>query len=329
MMRYMTTCLGLSKGRAILLALFCWLPLTAQCADFPQKAVRIIIGYSAGGGADTNLRLIAAGLSSDLGQPVVVENRPGASGVISAQVVAAAPADGYTLLFASMALSVHSAKPSPDIDIRTRFVPVLLTGTVEYVVYVPPTLPVRNMSELIAYAKAHAGQMNYASVGVGSSGQLGFEVLKRAVGIEATHVPFKSTGETTLAVASGQVQIGLDPPAAVAPLADAGKLRMLAIASPKRSPIYPNLPSFEESGVHDVEISTWVGIMAPAGTPQSAVRRLNEGLNVAIKKPEVVAALQRSGYHIVGGPPEELSRRINQEIPVLARIIKEGNIQVD
>jgi len=309
--------------------LACAWPLAASSADFPTKPLRIIIGFAAGGGADTNLRQIAAGLSTDLGQPVVVENRPGAGGIIAAQVVSAAPADGYTLLFASTALAVHSSKAQPTIDIRKRFVPVLLTGTVNYVVYVPLSLPVKNMRELITYAKAHPGQMNYASVGVGSAGHLGFEVLKHMVGIEATHVPFKSTSETSLAVATGTVQIGIDPPTAVMPLADAGKLRIIAIASPKRSPLYPNLPSFEEAGINDLEIASWVGILAPAGTPQPAVRRVNEGLNVAVKKPETTAALQRAGYHIIAGPPEELTRHLDREIPQFARIIRENNIEVE
>jgi tripartite-type tricarboxylate transporter receptor subunit TctC len=301
----------------------------ARAADFPQKAVRIIIGFTAGGGADSNLRLIAAGLSTDLNQSVIVENRPGASGLIAAQVVAASAPDGYTLLFASTGLAVESAKPNPQLDIRKRFVPVLLTGTVDYVVYVPPSLPVKTMPELIAYAKAHPGQMNYASVGVGTAGHLGMEVLKRMLGFEATHVPFKSTGETTLAVASGRVQIGLDPPTAVAPLAEAGKLRMIAIAAAKRAPLYPNLPSFEEQGITGIGIASWVGIMAPTGTPPAAVTRLNEGLNVSIKKPEVQAALLRSGYHIIGGPPDELTRQLDREIPVWARAIREGNIEFD
>ena len=303
--------------------------LPAVGADYPQKPVRIVIGFSAGGGADNNLRMIAGHLSTDLGQQVLVENRPGASGVIAAQYVLTQPEDGYTILYGSTGLAVHSAKDKPAINVRSQFSPVMLFGLVNYVMFVSTGMPVKTLGELIAWAKANPGKLNYSSVGIGSTGHLGFESFKRVAGIQGTHIPFKSTAHTTVAVAGGDVQVGLEPMSAVRPLVDAGKLRVLALASPKRSPHMADIPALEEQGVQGVDVVSWVGLLTKKGVPDEVIRRLSAGLNVALKKPEVRTVLERSGYNIVAGAPEELTRQLDREVPMYARVIRDEKIEFE
>lgn len=301
----------------------------AVAADYPQKPVRVVIGFAAGGGADNNLRMIAGHLSTDLGQPVLVENRPGASGVVAAQYVLTQPEDGYTILYAGTALAVHSAKDKPVINIKSQFSPVMLFGLVNYVIFVPANSPAKTLGELIAWAKANPAKVNYSSVGIGSTGHLGFEVFKRVAGIQGTHIPFKSTAQTTVAVASGDVQIGMEPMSAVRPMVEAGKLRVLSLASPKRSANFPDIPALEEQGIRGVDVVAWVGLVARKGVPDDVIRRLNAGLNVAMKKPEVRVVLERSGYNIVAGAPEEVTRQLDLEMPRYARVIREEKIEFE
>ena len=185
--------------------------IAAAQTKYPDHPVRVVLSHPAGSGVDTVARVIGERLQSMWGQPIVVDNKPGGQNVIGAQAVQHAPADGYTLLYASTALAVHSGKPNPTIDLRKQFVPEMVFGTVTYVMFVSPNLKVNNFQELVAWAKANPGKLNYSSVGVGSTGHLGFEVIRRLAGFEATHIPFKSTGQTAVAVASGEVQVGLDP----------------------------------------------------------------------------------------------------------------------
>ena len=301
----------------------------AVAADYPTKPVKIVIGFSAGGGADLNLRLIAGHLSTDLGQQVLVDNRPGASGVIAAQYVLTQPEDGYTLLYASTALVIHSAKDKPTINLKTQFSPLSIFGRVNYVMFVPAALPAKTLGELIAWAKANPGKLNYSSVGIGSTGHLGFEVFKRVAGINGMHIPFKSTAATTAAVAAGDIQVGLEPMSAVRPLMDAGKLRVLALASPRRSSHLPEIPAMEEQGIQGVDVVSWVGLMAKKGVADAVIERLSKGLSVAMAKPEVRTALERAGYNIGSGTPDEQARQIDREIPQFARVIREEKIDFE
>jgi tripartite-type tricarboxylate transporter receptor subunit TctC len=303
--------------------------LPAAAADYPTKPVKIVIGFGAGGGADLNLRLIAGQAATELGQQVLVENRPGASGVIAAQYVLTQPEDGYTILYGSTGLAVHSAKDKPAINIRTQFSPVMLFGLVNYVMFVPANSPAKTLAELIAWAKANPGKLNYSSVGIGSTGHLGFEVFKRVAAIQGTHVPFKSTAATTAAVAGGDIQVGLEPMSAVRPLMDAGKLRVLALASPKRSPHLQAIPALEEQGIQGVDVVSWVGLLAKKGVADDNIRRLSAALNVAMKKTEVRTVLERAGYNIVAGTPEELTRQLDREIPQYAKVIREEKIEFE
>ena len=301
----------------------------AVAADYPTKPVKIVIGFSAGGGADLNLRLIAGQLATDLGQQVLVDNRPGASGVIAAQYVLTQPEDGYTVLYASSALAIHSAKEKPTINLKTQFSPLSMFGRVNYVMFVPAASPAKTLAELIAWTKANPGKLNYSSVGIGSTGHLGFEVFKRVAGIGGTHIPFKSSAATTAAVAAGDIQVGLDPISSVRPLMDSGKLRVLALASPKRSPHLPEIPAMEEQGVQGVDVVAWVGLMVKKGVPEAAITRLSKGLAVAMAKPEVRTALERAGYNIGTGTPDEQARQIDREIPQFARVIREEKIEFE
>ena len=316
------------------LAAACGLLATLPCEmvwsqTYPARAIRIVVPLPAGGGADIVARIIGERLTRRLGQQVLVDNRPGASGVIAAQYVLTQPEDGYTLLYASTALVIHSAKDKPSINLKTQFTPLSIFGRVNYVMFVPAALPAKTLGELIAWAKANPGKLNYSSVGIGSTGHLGFEVFKRVAGINGMHIPFKSTAATTAAVAAGDIQVGLEPMSAVRPLMDAGKLRVLALASPRRSSHLPEIPAMEEQGIQGVDVVSWVGLMAKKGVADAVIERLSKGLSVAMAKPEVRTVLERAGYNIGSGTPDEQARQIDREIPQFARVIREEKIDFE
>jgi len=220
--------------------------------DFPAHPVKLLVGFSPGGGLDISCRHWAQRLSARIGQPVVVENRPGASGELAVKQVIAAKPDGYTLACLSGSNTISSSKPKPPFDIRTDVMPVIQMTHFTFVLYVNPSLPVKTLGELVAYAKANPGKLNYGSVGTGSTPHLAFELLKLHTGVDIVHVPFKGTAQSAAAVIAGDVQVGLDAIAAVKGHVDAGTLRPLAVVSARRTPALPNVPGMEEAGVAGV-----------------------------------------------------------------------------
>jgi tripartite-type tricarboxylate transporter receptor subunit TctC len=188
---------------------------------------------------------------------------------------------------------------------------------------------VQNVRELLAHARAHPGKLSFASIGVGSTGHLAFEVLKNLNNLFIVHIPYKSTGETTRAVLSGETDIGIDPFTSVGPLADAGKLRVLAVASQKRHPVSPNVPGMEESGIRNYDFFTWVGLSAPASTPVPVIQKLNATLNEVLKEPEMKTRLERGGYQVRGGTPDEFGRYISREVQVWRKVIAQGKFDFE
>jgi tripartite-type tricarboxylate transporter receptor subunit TctC len=310
---------------AALLAAFVLSP-AAHAQEYPVRPVRIVLGFAAGGGADGNLRLISSSMTKRLGQNVFVDNRPGAGGVIAAQHVASQAPDGYTLILSSPSLSIHSARPDTSIDMRRDLGPVVFVGTVTQAFYVHPSVPVKNMEEFVAYAKSRPGRLSYASVGIGSGSHLTFEMLKRTARLFIVHVPYRSSAQTTMAVAAGDVEIGHESFSSLRPLAEAGKLRMLAVSSAKRSPRAPELPGMEESGIKGVDYSSWIGISAPAGMQRDVVTKLNAAFNATIREPEIQGVLERAGYEIVGGTPEFFARWVDREVGGWSAIIRDAKI---
>jgi len=304
------------------------LPLHAQ--DFPNKPIKIVVGFTAGGGVDGNVRSIAASMTKRLGQNVIVENRPGAGGNIGIQYTIGQPADGHTITIVSTAAAIATARPNPPYNITRDVAPIAFIGDVALAFYVNPSVPAKTIQEFITYAKANPGKLSMASIGVGSTGHLAFELFKQQNKLFIVHIPYKSTGETTRAVLSGETQIALDPFSAVGPLAAAGKLRVLAVASAKRHPVAPDMPAMEESGIKNFDMFTWVGFSAPAATPAPVVAKLNSTLNEVFREPEIKTRLERGGgYQVRGGTAEEFGRYVAKEVEIWRKVITDGNLKFD
>ena len=300
---------------------------TAQ--DYPSRPVRIVIGYSAGGGNDIIVRVMVNELSKGLGQTVIIENKPGAQSIIAADFVAKAPADGYTLLMGpSGPMTINPATYSKLPYSPTRdFAPISMLCTFPLIVAVDAKLPIRSVKELIAYAKANPGKSNYAS----SAGifQITTEMFKQRTGTAIEMIPYKSSGESIQAVIAGQVMMTIiDPPPTTGPL-KAGTVRGLAVTSPNRHPSWPDLPTMAEAGVPDMEVPVWTAFFAPAKTPPAIVARLQKEVARVVRTPEVRERFAGMGLEPVGGSAEDLGRRVARDIEKWTAVAKAANIKND
>ena len=317
--------------KTTILALCVALATSAAVAadDYPARPIHLLVGFSPGGGLDISCRHWAQRLSARIGQPVIVENRPGASGELSVKAAMAAKPDGYTLVCLSGSNTISASKPNPPFDIRTDVDPVIQMTRFTFVLYVNPSLPVKSLAELVAYAKARPGQLNYGSVGLGSTPHLMFEVLKQQTGIDIVHVPFKGTAQSAAAVMAGDVQVGLDALAAVKGHFDAGQLRPLAVVSAKRAPSLPDVPGMAESGLAGVDMGAFTGVAAPAKTPRPIIDLLNQQLNEVLKEPETRAMFAAQGYEVAGGTPEDFRRTLEHDVAVWSNVIRAANIRFE
>ncbi|MDB5877198.1 MAG: Tripartite tricarboxylate transporter family receptor [Variovorax sp.] len=301
----------------------------AQTA-FPNKPLRINVGASAGGGTDVIARLFAEKMGGPLGQPVIVENKPGAANTIAADLTAKAPADGYTLLMATnsgQVIAPHLLKL--NFDPLKQLTPIGMVVIVPHVLLVSATNPVRNFNELLADMKARPDGIRYASSGVGSSQHVAGEVFMAATGTRMTHIPYKGSSQAHQDILAGQVEIMLDTTSSAMALIKAGKFRPLAVTTPKRSTEMPDVPTLEELGVRNAEMATWYAMYAPTGTPQPVLDRITRDFNTALQLPEVQAKLKG-----LAGEPSTLTR--DQFIAMqaaedqrFAAILKERNIRLD
>jgi len=303
--------------------------VAALADDYPSQPIKLIVGFSPGGGLDISCRHWAQRLGARLGQPVVVENRPGASGEIAVKQAIGARPDGYTLVCLSGSNTISSAKPAPPFDIRSDVAPVIQMTHFTFVLYVNPKVPAKTLSQLIAYSKANPGKLNYGSVGTGSTPHLAFEYLKLNTGLDAVHVPYKGTAQTAAAAIAGDIDIGLDAIAAVKPHFDAGTLRPIAVVSASRTPMLPDVPGMEESGVTGVDIGSFSGVAAPAKTPAGVVARLNRELNAVLAEPETRPMFFTQGYEVAGGTPQDFARMLAAEVAQWARVVKASRITFD
>jgi len=320
----------LMSGLPCLIALFAWCSqLFAQA--YPGKPVRIIVPYSAGGGTDIVARAVGQKLSEAWGQSVIVDNRAGASGMIGAEAVAKAPADGYTLLMATppeVAVNHHlyskiSYRPERD------FAPITLIAVTPLVIAVHPGVPARNMQQLVALAKAKPGTLAYATPGTGSTQHLTGEMLMAAAGIQLVHIPYKGAGQSIPDVIGGQVPLGIYGLLTISQQAKAGRLRVLAVTALKRSPTAPDLPTLAESGFPGFDTSLWFGLLAPAGTPQDVIGRVHAEALRALKLPDVVERIASQGADIVGNSPAEFAAFIAAESAKYAGIIRQAGVKLD
>ena len=293
---------------------------------YPNRAVRIIVPLAPGGGNDTIARMIAGKISAPLGQSVVVDNRPGAGGLIGTDIVAKSPADGYTLLLgnlAGLAIIPNVQKKVPYQPLRD-FQPVSLVASAPLLVTVHPSLPVRDIKGLVALAKARPGELNFASNGIGSSTHFATELFKLMTGTNMTHVPYKGLSLAMIDLMSGQVQLMFSSAVAMLPHVKAGKLRAIAMTGHERSPAIPDIPTVEESGVPGFEGGSWYGILAPAGTPRPIIDRLAKEIATATHSAEIRDRLTREAVIPIGSTPEQFYEHIKKESERAKRVIRES-----
>ena len=313
------------------IAVLCGLALSAaaQAQNYPDKPIRVIIGYAAGGGNDIILRAMSPEMQKGLGQPLVIENKPGAMSIIAADYVARAPADGYTILVGpSGPMTINPATYSKlSYDPVRDFAPISLICQFPLIVTVDAKLPIRNVKELIEFAKANPGKANYAS----SAGifQITTELFKQRTGTSFVMIPYKSSGESVQALISGNVALTIvDPPPATGPL-KAGTIRALAVTSRERHPSWPDVPTLAEAGVPDMEVPVWTALFAPVKTPPAIVARLQQEVARAVRTPEVKAAFAKMGLEPVGGSSSELAARVQSDIKKWTAVAKAANIKND
>jgi tripartite-type tricarboxylate transporter receptor subunit TctC len=302
----------------------------AQSSDYPARPVRIIVPSSPGGGTDILARLMAKKLAESMGQPFIVENRAGAGQALGIDVVARAAPDGYTLLMAASAIVLNQVlSKKTSYDTVRDFAPVSLIATVSNVLVVHPSLPVKTEAELIAYAKANPGTLNYSSAGTGTSPHLSMELFRSMAGITMTHVPYKGTGPATVDVVAGQVQLSMPNLLTAMPHIKGGTLRALGVTGPRRATGLPNVPTIAEAGVPGYESVQWYGLMAPTGTPAPIVARLQVEIAKSLASPEMQAAMANEGADAIGNKPQEFAAFIKSEIDKWSKVVKAARIEQD
>ena len=302
----------------------------AQAQAYPQRPIRMIVGLPVGGSTDLLGRLLAAKLGERLGQQVVFENRPGASGIIGTDIVAKSQPDGYTLLMAAGSFGVlTSLYPQLPFDTGRDFAPVALFASSPYVLAVHPALPVKTMTELIEFAKARPGQINLAASTPGSVQRLSGELLKRQAGIDMLYVPYKGTGALIPDLLGGRLQAAIDNVLVLAPHIKSGALRGLAVTSARRSAVVPELPTIAESGLPGFQASGWFGVLAATATPVAIIDRLNQAIAAIMQQPDVRSRLLAQGAEPLSGPPSELRNLLTREKEVWSRVIREAGVKPD
>jgi tripartite-type tricarboxylate transporter receptor subunit TctC len=303
----------------------------ALAESYPDKIIRFVVPYPPGGASDVTARIIGQKLTEAWGQQVVVDNHPGANGNIAAELVARAPADGYTMLMGNVGPNAISAGLYPNLtyNVVTSFAPVTLTTTVPIVLLVNPSLPVKNVKELIAYAKANPNKLNFASAGNGSSNHLTGELFKSTTGIDIVHVPYKGDAPALTDVMGGQVSMMFTTVVAAMPHIKSGKLRALAVASAKRTASMPDLPTIAESGVPGFDSSSWGGILFPAGTPKEIIAKMHDAVVKILAMPDVKERLSSLGAVAVGNTPEEFGSYIKSETVKWSKVIKTSGASVN
>jgi tripartite-type tricarboxylate transporter receptor subunit TctC len=311
--------------------LFACVPLIAGAQSaYPNKPIRMIVPYPPGGPTDVLGRIVAQKLSENLGQQVVVENRPGASGMIGSEIVAKAAPDGYTLLAnASIHVINPSLYPKMNFDALRDFAPVSLIAQVPLILVVNPGLPVKSVQELIALGKAQPNLLNFGSSGNAAAPHLAGESFKIATGVQMQHVPYKGSAPALTDLIGGQVQLIFDSMPSAMPHVKSGKIRALAVTTAKRSPTVPDLPTIAESGVPGFDISTWYGVWAPAGTPKEIVNKVAAEMAKALQQPAMRERLAALGAEPVGNTPEEFAAYCQSELAKWSKIVRESGAKAD
>ena len=305
-------------------------PGVGLAQDYPNRVIRMVVPFAPGGAVDLVSRIVGQALSERLKQPVVIENKPGASSNIGMEMVAKAPADGYTLLMASNGIATNNALfPDLPFDGRRDFAPVARIGYAPLVFVVPASSPYRTLADLIADAKAHPGKLTYGSAGNGTSGHLAGELFKSAAGIDALHVPYKGGAPAINDLLGERLSFMPINPLEVLPHVKAQKLRALAVASERRAPYLADVPTAAEAGLRGFEATVWWGIVAPARTPQAIVARLHDEVNAALRDPVIVKRLEDLGVVVTPQTPEQFGQFIAAQTELWSRVVRTAGIRPD
>jgi len=299
--------------------------------DYPDKPVRLVVPFPPGGGADNLARAIMPKVSHALGKPIIIDNKPGAGGNIGAELVAQSPADGYTLLYGTN--GTHSINQALYQNLRfdpvKDFAPVSRMTEIAAMLVVNNQLPVMTTTQLIRYAKANPGKVNFASAGNGTTSHLAGELFKTMAGIDIVHIPYRGGGLAVTDLIGGQVQMMIDVMPNVYPLAKEGRIRGIAVTTSTRFPGAPELPTISESGLAGFEASAWDGVLAPAGTPEAIVNKLNAAIRTALADPELIEHLKARGARPVAGTPQDFARHIAESTRKWAQVVKASGAKID
>ena len=314
--------------KRILIALLLLYAASAQ-AQYPNRPIKLVVPFTPGTGIDILARVFAQKLQERIRTPVVVENRPGASGNIGTEAVAKAPADGYTLLMTATTL-VQSAVLYKTVPYDPKaMTPIGLAAIGNLSLVAHPSVPARNVAELVAFAKAQPGKLNYASPGNATPHHLAMELLKLHFGVQLVHVPYKGTAGAVTDLLGGQIQLMFLPVHVALPQVQAGKLNMLASGGAQRSPVTPDVPSLAETGVKDIDVDIWYALLGPAGLPREIVQTLNGELAAILRDPETRAGLLKQGLAPQTGTPAELAKLIESDMDRWGRVVRDAHITAD
>jgi tripartite-type tricarboxylate transporter receptor subunit TctC len=314
-----------------LVACVCAAALSPAFAQtWPDKPIRFVMSAPAGSSIDVIGRTLADKLKDRLGQPVIVENKPAAGGTVATAEVAKAAPDGYTMVLAfNGPLSIAPLLSTVPYDVQKDLAPVIITSSQPNVLAVTSQLPVKSVQELVAYARANPGKLNFASVGNGSSSHLNAELLKSMAGIDIVHIPFNGSPPAVTATIQNETQMIFAVMQPLQPQVQAGKLRALAVTSAKRFALLPDLPTIAESGYPGFDALAWNGVLVPAATPKAIVQRLNTEINAVLRDPDVVQKMHASGFALVGGTPEEFAALIRAESEKWAPVIRKAGVKIE
>lgn len=319
-----------SLTRRVAMGAVITMAFTAAHAQWPDRPIKIVVPSAAGGAPDNLTRLVSNELAKRLGQSIVIENRPGAAGNIGMQAVATAPADGYTIGYGNNAtLTTNEFLFSKLPYDPQRLEPIINVSKTASLLVVNNNLPFRSVQELIAYAKQNPGKMMFASGGTGTSGHIGAELFKLMTGIDATHVPYKGAPQALNDLMGGQVDFLIDNYSSAGPHVTAGRVRALAVTALERTPLFPNVPTLDEAGVKGYEVTAWGGFVAPQGTPQEVIMRLNKELNAVLQDKEIHAKLVKLGSTVGGGSPEDFRNLIKSERVKWGELVRKTGAKVD
>jgi tripartite-type tricarboxylate transporter receptor subunit TctC len=309
----------------------CWSGSSAAAqSDYPNRPIRLIVPVPPGGGSDFFARTIGAKLSESVGQPVIVDNRAGASGNLGHEIAARSAPDGYTIVLVSTVVATNpSVYKNLPFDAIKDFAPITLVAAVPHLLVVNPKVPAKSVQELIALAKANPGKLNYGSAGIGSAFHLAPELFKVQTGTDIVHVPYKGGGPAIADVIGGQVDLAFGNLLAVLPQARAGTLRALGVTTAKRTPAAPDIPTIAEAGVPGYVFATWFGILAPAGTPRPIVAKLNREIVGILEAPEMKERLTKSGAEVTTSTPEAFALYLKSETAKWTKVLKDAGIKAE